>query len=49
VVLPASLPQGPYRDALTGCVIEPDAQAGPASLRLSRAFANLPVAVLEPA
>jgi len=48
VVLPPTLPHGPYRDALTGTVVELDRGATP-GLKLSQAFAHLPVAVLEPA
>jgi len=47
--LPPSLPQGRYRDVLTGCLVEPDTAHGPPALRVSHAFANLPVAILEPA
>jgi (1->4)-alpha-D-glucan 1-alpha-D-glucosylmutase len=46
VQLPPGLHDGPYRDALTGSIVELDRGS---SVRLSRAFANLPVAILEPA
>jgi (1->4)-alpha-D-glucan 1-alpha-D-glucosylmutase len=48
LVLPPSLPRRPYRDALTGSVVQPEAGPGADGLRLSDAFANLPVAILEP-
>jgi len=46
VQLPPGLHDGPYRDALTGSIVELERGS---SVRLSRAFANLPVAILEPA
>ncbi len=45
IVLPPSLPQGAYRDVVTGAVVQPAANV----LHMARAFAHLPVAVLEPA
>jgi (1->4)-alpha-D-glucan 1-alpha-D-glucosylmutase len=48
VVLPPTLPQGAYRDVLTGGVVELDRSRGTADIRLAQAFANLPVAILEP-
>jgi (1->4)-alpha-D-glucan 1-alpha-D-glucosylmutase len=48
VVLPSTLPQGAYRDALTGSVVELDRSRSAAGLLLAQAFANLPVAILEP-
>jgi len=47
-VLPPTLPQGAYRDALTGSVVELDRSRETAGIRLAQAFANLPVAILEP-
>jgi (1->4)-alpha-D-glucan 1-alpha-D-glucosylmutase len=49
VSLPPGLHDGPYRDALTGSIVELDRGPTGPSVRLSRAFANLPVAILEPA
>ena len=49
VALPPGLHDGPYRDALTGSIVELDRGSTGPSVRLSRAFANLPVAILEPA
>jgi (1->4)-alpha-D-glucan 1-alpha-D-glucosylmutase len=49
VLLPPSLPHRRYRDVLTGSVIQVEASPNAPVLRLSHAFANLPVAVLEPA
>jgi (1->4)-alpha-D-glucan 1-alpha-D-glucosylmutase len=48
ILLPPSLPPGPYRDALTGRVIASahDASAGQHRLQLADVFAALPVAVL---
>ncbi len=48
VVLPPTLPQGAYRDVLTGSVVELDRSRDTAGIRLAQAFANLPVAILEP-
>jgi len=49
VPLPPSLPHRRYRDVLTGTVIQVESSSSAPVLRLSHAFANLPVAVLEPA
>jgi (1->4)-alpha-D-glucan 1-alpha-D-glucosylmutase len=49
IILPPFMPQGAYREIVTNDVVEPDGGQPPSSLRVSRAFANLPVAVLEPA
>jgi (1->4)-alpha-D-glucan 1-alpha-D-glucosylmutase len=49
IVLPPALPQGAYRDALTGSIVELDRGPSAARLRLSQVFAHLPVAILEPA
>jgi (1->4)-alpha-D-glucan 1-alpha-D-glucosylmutase len=51
IVLPASLPQGAYRDVVTGALVEvePDGRAAANVIHMSRAFAHLSVAVLEPA
>jgi (1->4)-alpha-D-glucan 1-alpha-D-glucosylmutase len=43
--LPPALPHGAYRDALSGGIVKLDRAAG---LRVSDAFANLPIALLEP-
>jgi len=48
VVLPPFLPQSAYREIVTSDVVEPERGQPAGSLRVSRAFANLPVAVLEP-
>jgi (1->4)-alpha-D-glucan 1-alpha-D-glucosylmutase len=45
IKLVATLPQGAYRDALSGAVVRVERTAG---LRVADAFANLPVAILEP-
>jgi len=45
VILPPSLPAGPYRNALTGTIVELEQGA----MSLSRVFAHLPVGILEPA
>jgi (1->4)-alpha-D-glucan 1-alpha-D-glucosylmutase len=47
--LPRSLPPGRYREVLTGCLITADPAESTPALRLPQAFANLPVAILEPA
>ena len=47
LALPAALPRGPYRDALSGSLVQ--VEPGQAGLRLAHALANLPVAILEPA
>jgi len=44
VVLPPSLPRGPYRNVLTGATVELERDG----VSLSRAFAHLPVGILEP-
>jgi (1->4)-alpha-D-glucan 1-alpha-D-glucosylmutase len=49
LVLPSPLPTSRYRDVLTGSLVEVDATHGTPCLRLAHAFANLPVAILEPA
>ena len=49
ILLPPSLPQGAYRDVVTGAVLQPDGGSAASALALSRTFANLPVAILEPA
>ena len=48
VQLPPTLPHSAYREIVTGAMVEPDPGQPAGFLRLSRAFANLPVAVLEP-
>jgi (1->4)-alpha-D-glucan 1-alpha-D-glucosylmutase len=48
LVLPPFMPQSAYREIVTNDVVEPDQGHPATSLRVSRAFANLPVAVLEP-
>jgi (1->4)-alpha-D-glucan 1-alpha-D-glucosylmutase len=49
VPLPQAIPFSRYRDVLTGCLIQTEMMMGVPVLEMSRAFANLPVAVLEPA
>ena len=44
VVLPPSLPRNPYRNVLTGATVELERDG----VSLSRAFAHLPVGILEP-
>jgi len=44
VVLPPSLPRGPYRNVLTGATVELEREG----VSLSTAFAHLPVCILEP-
>jgi (1->4)-alpha-D-glucan 1-alpha-D-glucosylmutase len=48
LVLPTTLPQRAYRDALTGTIIELDRGPSGPGLRLSQALGHLPVAILEP-
>jgi (1->4)-alpha-D-glucan 1-alpha-D-glucosylmutase len=48
VVLPPSLPQSAYREIVTNDSVELDHGHPTGFLRVSRAFANLPVALLEP-
>jgi (1->4)-alpha-D-glucan 1-alpha-D-glucosylmutase len=56
IILPPSLPAGPYRDALTGSIVELErasdggsgVRSSPHRLMLARVFAHLPVAILEP-
>jgi len=47
-VLPPFLPQSAYQEILTSDMVEPDRGQPASALRLSRVFANLPVALLEP-
>jgi (1->4)-alpha-D-glucan 1-alpha-D-glucosylmutase len=49
LLLPSLLPRSRYRDVLTGSLVEVDASHGAPALRLAHTFANLPVAILEPA
>jgi (1->4)-alpha-D-glucan 1-alpha-D-glucosylmutase len=46
--LPQTLPFTRYRDVLTGRVIQAETTTGAPVLQIAHAFANLPVAVLEP-
>jgi len=48
IALPPTLPHTAYREIVTGAVVEPEPGQPAGFLRLSRAFANVPVAVLEP-
>ena len=49
LLLPSGLPRSRYRDVLTGSLVAVDASHGAPALRLAHTFANLPVAILEPA
>ncbi len=49
LVLPPALPHGAYRDALTGSVVELDRGPTRPGSGSAQVFANLPVAILEPA